>query len=378
MEIKCPVKDVPKLGFGLMRMPKLSPADDKSVDIEMVKKMVDKFISAGFCYFDTAFMYHGGESENVVKAALTSRYPRDRYLLADKMPLWEIEDSSFYEKTFQTQLDKCGVDYFDFYLLHSMNAEKYEMVQRTGGFDFLKSLKADGRAKFIGFSFHDTADVLDKILTEHPEVEFVQLQINYIDWENEKVQSHKCYDVVRKHNKGVTIMEPVKGGSLAVTAPETQKIFKDYDPDSSIASWALRFALSLEGVIVVLSGMSALDQLEDNLKTASERRPFSEEEKSVLEAAIKSLHAVPTIECTACKYCMTSCPQQINTPDIIALLNDYSRFQSLPNAKRTYGMRTANGGKASSCLSCGVCEDYCPQHIKIPKVLKKAAELFEN
>jgi predicted aldo/keto reductase-like oxidoreductase len=370
-------KTIPKLGFGLMRLPTLAGGSDKDVDLEKVKEMVDLFMARGFTYFDTAYVYHGGESEVVAREAIVKRYPRDKFQLTTKMPLWDVKSIDDYEKIFKTQLERAGVDYFDVYLLHGIGGNSLDKIDETGGWDFLKLVKERGQAKHIGFSFHSPASDLEKILSAHPEVEVVQLQINYVDWESDDVQARLCYETAMKYNKSVIVMEPIRGGSLAVMSPDTQKIFTDYRPDVSVASWALRFCASLDNIVTILSGMTTLEQVSDNTETMMNAKPLSDEERQVIGKVIKALNEVPTVPCTGCKYCINDCPQKIMIPAIIESLNEYKKFRSLPNIKRRYDMITGRGGKASSCIDCKSCEEHCPQHIKITEVLREAAELFE-
>lgn len=371
-------KDTPKLGFGLMRLPTLPGGTDRDIDIELVKKMVDLFLERGYTYFDTAFMYHGGMSEEALRQAVVERYPRDRYTVTDKMPLWDIKGREDYENIFQTQLKRTGLEYFDYYFLHGIGEGSLETLDKTGGWDYMKELKERGLVKHIGFSFHSPAACLDKILAAHPEVELVQLQLNYVDWESESVQSRLCYETCQKYNVPITIMEPIRGGSLAAMHPDAQKILKDYAPDKTPAYWALRFCASLNGLIACLSGMSTLEQVEENTRVMKDMEPLSEADRAVLDQVVKKLDSLPTIPCTGCKYCTTNCPKEIPTPGIIHQLNEYTKYQNLTGAKRSYGMMTGRGGKASDCVGCKSCEEHCPQHLPITELLKKAADLFEG
>ncbi|HHV10379.1 MAG TPA: 4Fe-4S dicluster domain-containing protein [Clostridiales bacterium] len=366
-------KDIKKLGFGLMRL----PMDGKEIDIKQVEQMVDRFMEEGFTYFDTAYVYHNGLSEVVAGQALVKRYPRESFQLATKMPLWAIKKPEDLQTIFDTQLERTGAGYFDYYLLHSMDKQKAEDAEKMGVWEFGLKMKEKGLVKHLGFSFHDTADALEDILAKHPEAEFVQLQINYADWDSEEIQSGLCYEVARKHNKPIIIMEPVKGGALAGMRPELQEMFKKEEPDMSIASWAVRYAASLEGVIMVLSGMSNREQMEDNLSYMKNFKPLQEKDRGVIRKVVEELNKVETIPCTGCKYCVDDCPQQIHIPDIFNCVNNYRIYQNLASARGSYLWTTGDSGKADACIECGSCESHCPQHIKIIDSLKEAAVLFK-
>ncbi len=365
-------ENIKKLGFGLMRLPKIGEEED----IEQVKQMVDIFMSKGFTYFDTAYVYDGGKSEAALKEAVVDRYPRDSFVCASKLPLWGAQTEEDLPKLAEESRVRSGVEYFDFYLVHCLGKELYEKAERLNAFPLMVRLKEEGKAKHIGFSFHDSAELLEEILKKHPEMEFVQLQINYKDWEDEVVQSRKCYEVARKYNKPIIIMEPVKGGSLVTMPEEVQRLFKAVQPDMSIASWAIRYAASLEGVMVVLSGMSNLDQLNDNVGYMENFRPLSEAEKETVAKAVEVINALPTIPCTACKYCVEGCPMSINIPGVFSALNYLTVYNNLEGAKRQYLRATRDGGKAGDCIQCGQCQEHCPQHISIIETLQKAAEVF--
>ena len=366
-------ESIKKLGFGLMRL----PMKGEEVDIEQVKKMADTFMAKGFTYFDTAYVYIGGKSEVALKEAVVDRYPRDSFQCATKLPLWDLKSPDEMEKVFQESLDRAGLEYYDFYLLHALSKEPAKKAEEFGAWDFIKSLKEQGRVKHIGFSFHDSAEMLDEILTKHPEAEFVQLQINYADWDNEGVQSRKCYEVARKHGKPVVIMEPVKGGSLATMTPEIQKLFKDANPDLSVPSWAVRYAASLEGIVTVLSGMSNEEQLNDNVSYMEHFEPLSESEQGVVKKAVEILNSIPTIPCTGCKYCVDGCPQKINIPSIFSTMNNLNLYNNVDGSKGRYKQITSEGGKASDCVQCGSCQAHCPQHIEIIETLKDCSAALE-
>ena len=366
----------PKLGFGLMRLPMIGD----EIDMEQVKAMVDTFMAKGFTYFDTAYVYINGKSEVAAREAIVKRYPRDSFTLATKLPLWDnIETEADMQRIFDESMERAGVEYFDYYLLHAMDKAKFEKADRIGAWDFLFKMKAQGKIKHSGFSFHDSAEVLDEALTKHPEAEFVQLQLNYIDWENDNVQSRKCYEVAVKHNKPIIVMEPVKGGSLAGMNNEIQGIMKAQNPDLSIPSWAVRFCAGLDNILTVLSGMSTKAQLDDNVSYMEHFEPLSDKEHEVLKTVVEKLNAIPTIPCTGCRYCVDDCPMQIHIPDIFRAVNHQKQFGSEDNVDRSgYESATREGGKASECLHCGSCEAHCPQHIHIIEELEDAAKLFEG
>lgn len=366
----------PKLGFGLMRLPMIGD----EIDMEQVKAMVDTFMAKGFTYFDTAYVYINGKSEVAAREAIVKRYPRDSFTLATKLPLWDnIETEADMQRIFDESMERAGVEYFDYYLLHAMDKAKFEKADRIGAWDFLFKMKAQGKIKHCGFSFHDSAEVLDEALTKHPEAEFVQLQLNYIDWENDNVQSRKCYEVAVKHNKPIIVMEPVKGGYLAGMNNEIQGIMKAQNPDLSIPSWAVRFCAGLDNILTVLSGMSTKAQLDDNVSYMEHFEPLSDKEHEVLKTVVEKLNAIPTIPCTGCRYCVDDCPMQIHIPDIFRAVNHQKQFGSEDNVDRSgYESATREGGKASECLHCGSCEAHCPQHIHIIEELEDAAKRFEG
>ena len=362
-----------KLGFGMMRLPMPDAKVQDKVDFEQVCTMVDTFVERGFVYFDTAYFYHKGESERVVKKAVVDRLERDSFLLADKLPISLLKeaDNAKQEEIFTEQFEKCGVAYFDYYLLHCLNTENYATAQRLDTFNFLLKKKEEGKIRHLGFSFHDKADVLDRILTEHPEVEFVQLQLNYLDWEDERVQSRKCYETVVKHGKKVIVMEPVKGGRLANVPDEVAQMMQAAHPDWSPASWAIRFAASLDHVMMVLSGMSNTEQLGDNTSYMQEFTPLTEDEVKLLEKAAEIISAQPAIPCTACRYCVDGCPAGIPIPKIFALQNAKLGGEEVDPA--AYGAFAATG---KDCVDCGQCENACPQNLHIRDLLKEVDKVF--
>lgn len=369
-----------KLGFGLMRLP-LNSNDEADINIEELKKMVDMFIERGFTYFDTAWMYNGFNSENAAKEALTSRYPRESFTLATKLHAGFFNSLEDRDKVFNEQLRKTGAKYFDYYLLHGIEASMLPKYEQFDCFNWLLDKKAKGLVKHAGFSYHDSPELLDEILTKHPEMEFVQLQINYLDWESQWIQSRACYEVATKHNKPVIVMEPVKGGTLAKVPEEVTKLFKEYDETKSVPSWAIRFVASLPNVMVVLSGMSSLEQLDDNTSYMKDFEPLTEEERQLCFKAGELINSKITVPCTACHYCTDGCPMQICIPEYFSLYNEDMR-EDLEEKGWTinfsnYDMLTNEHGAASACIECGQCEGVCPQHLPIIDLLKRVAEHFE-
>ena len=371
-----------KLGFGLMRMPLTDPNDDAAVDIEQVKKMVDRFIEQGFTYFDTAIMYHNCVSQRVAKEALVDRYPRDSFTLATKLHNAYFSTLEGRDEVFQKQLEETGAGYFDYYLLHSVDKESLPHYEKFDCFRWLLEKKEQGLVKHVGFSFHDTPEMLDYVLTTYPEMEFVQLQINYLDWESEWVQSRGVYETAVRHGKPVVVMEPVKGGTLAKIPEEAEQLFRSQDPSMSIPSWAIRFAASLENVMVVLSGMSTLAQLEDNTGYMKDFKPLSREEVKLCEQAAKIINAEIAVPCTGCSYCTEGCPMNIAIPKYFSLYNEDMR-EDLKTKGWTvnftnYEMLTRTFGKAGDCIGCGQCEGVCPQHLPIIETLKKVSEHYDH
>ena len=369
-------EEIGKLGFGLMRLPHIN--EDK-IDIEQVKLMVDEFLAAGFTYFDTAWAYPG--SEEAIREALVERYPREKFQLATKNAAWiNCKTREEAIEQFNLSMQRTNAGYFDFYLLHNLGDSRTQVFDDFDLWNFFSQKKAEGKIKHLGFSFHSTPEQLEEILTKHPEAEFVQLQINYADWENPAIQSRACYEVARKHNKPVIIMEPVKGGSLA-TPPETvAKIFKDAEPDSSFASWAIRFAADLEGLITVLSGMSNIEQVKDNLSYMKGFKHLTDSQKKVIEHARVELAKIPIIPCTTCDYCAKVCPMDICISPSFMAMNIVTLYNSYDFAKGQldWGMTRTGRKHPSECIKCGACEKACPQHIKIRDELERVTETFSK
>ena len=371
-----------RLGYGWMRLPITDPYDKASIDVERAKGLADAFLAHGFTYFDAAYMYHSYNSENVLRQCVTERYPREAFRIADKMPMSDLTAPDQQRTIFEDQKRKCGVEFFDYYLLHNLNASNYDRAKEYGTISFLKEKRDAGEIRDLGFSFHDTAEHLDRILTENPDLAFVQLQINYLDWENEGVQSRKCYETALRHGREVVIMEPCKGGTLAAVPPEAEALLRAMHPDWSPASWAIRFAASLPGVRMVLSGMSNEEQLADNMSFMEDFRPLTDEERELLFRVRDVISDSIAIPCTGCRYCVEGgrCPENILIPNYFALYNQemLDTNPSWSSEKEYYNNLLAQGfGKMEDCLHCGRCEAACPQHIDIRGWLEKASDFFD-
>ena len=369
-----------KLGFGLMRLPLLDPNDDGSVDLELMKKMVDSFLEQGFTYFDTAWMYCGGKSEEAAREALVRRHPRGSFTLTTKLPAYMLRREEDREWLFQEQLRRTGAGYFDYYWLHDVNSHSIQTFDRLNCWDFILEKKRQGLVRHVGFSFHDGPELLDKVLTEHPEMEYVQLQLNYLDWDSLGVQSHACYDVAVKHGKRVIVMEPVKGGTLAKVPAKLEAMFREREPEMSVPSWAIRFAATQENVMVVLSGMSNMEQLLDNTGYMKGFRPLDDEELALMKKAAEIINESIAVPCTGCSYCTVNCPMHIAIPKYFSLYN--ADLQELAEKGWTpqgsyYANLTLQFGKASDCIKCGQCEAMCPQHLPIRRYLEDVAKHFE-
>ena len=361
-------KEVFKLGFGLMRLPKLP---DGKIDVDQTSEMVDRFIAAGGTYFDTAYVYDNGESEAATRKALVERHPRESYTLCTKINAWmQCHDEESCKQQFYTSLERTGAGYFDYYLLHALQRNNYKKYDEYHIWDFVKEQKAKGLIKNYGFSFHADPELLEELLNAHPDVDFIQLQINYADWNNPGVAAKQCYEVARKHGVSITVMEPIKGGALADPPQGVKEIFKAADADASMASWAIRYVASMEGIITVLSGMSNLAQMDDNLSYMKDFKPLDADEQLVIKKVQEELEKDNSIKCTSCHYCTEGCPMGIAIPEIFAVRNGEIKKPSWDGGKQAYAIATQGKGKASNCIECGQCEGACPQHLEIISLLK--------
>lgn len=373
-----------KLGYGLMRLPQTDPNDPTAIDMEATASLVDAFMERGGDYFDTAWMYCGHNSENVLRRAVTERYPRERFRVATKLHSGFLQTKEDRDRIFYEQLKKTGLTYFDYYLLHGIEEGSYPKYTQLDCFSWLKEKKEQGLVRKIGFSFHASAEVLEQILTEHPEMEFVQLQLNYLDWESEDVQSRRCYEVARRHNLPIIVMEPVKGGTLASVPPVVESLFRAAHPDWSVASWAMRFVSQLPGVMMVLSGMSEMQQVLDNAASVDDPTLLTEEDHAILRRAVAILNSQESIPCTGCAYCVEGCPMQIPIPRCFSLYNEERQEERQEERAdkaaiaAEYRSAVAGHGKASACIGCGQCEAVCPQHLPIPALLRQVADCFEK
>lgn len=364
-------------GFGCMRL----PMNGGKVDEAEFTKMVDTFLENGFNYFDTAHGYLGGASERALKTCLTSRYPREKYILTDKLTVSYFNRQEDIRPFFESQLETCGVEYFDFYLMHAQSKEIFAKFKKCQAYETALLLKEEGKIRHFGISFHDRAEVLEEILKEYPQIEVVQIQFNYVDYEDPAVQSRKCYEVCRKYQKPVLVMEPVKGGNLVNLPGDAQAVYDELNAGKdkvSNASYAIRFAAGFEGIMMVLSGMSSLEQMEDNLRYMKDFEPLNEKEQEAVQKVCSIFHSKNLIPCTACRYCTEGCPKQISIPDLFACLNSKKIYHDWNQDYYYHNVHTVRNGKASDCIGCGKCEKICPQHLKIRELLKEVAAEFEQ
>ena len=365
-------ENIGKLGFGYMRLPR----KDGQFDIDSVNEMVDEFLSYGFSHFDTSFIYQG--SEEALRESLVKRHPRDKFQIATKMTLLRaIKPEEKYDQL-NTSLSRLGVDFVDYYMIHALTDRSIKAANENDMWSFMREVKEKGFAKHIGFSFHGTPEELDDVLTQHPEFDIVQLQINYLDWDDPEVQSRRCYEIARKHNKPVTVMEPTKGGLLAGGSPEVVELLKNANPDVSVASWAFRFIGELDGLITALSGMESIDHIRDNAKTFGDFKPLSEEEHAIIKKAVEIIRSIPRVPCTTCRYCVPNCPKNINIPMFIEMYNSLLVHRSKSSTGYKYASMTSFGTSPTECVKCKECEKHCPQHIEISDVLGKLTDELEG
>ena len=374
--MKPELEATPKLGFGCMRLPLLDPADQQSIDLEQFKQMVDVFMEGGGTYFDTAFVYHEGASERALKEALVKRYPRDAYTVATKCLAWAIDSKEEAQSNLATSLRRMGLDYVDFYLLHNVGGARTAKFDEYGMWDFVKQKKEEGLVRHWGFSLHDGPEALDALLDAHPDADFVQLQANYLDWDDPVIQARRCMEVAQRHGVPVVIMEPARGGRLAELPERVAAPLKAAAPNASLASWAYRFCFNLPNVVTVLSGMSTLDQARENVATFQTNRPFAEDEQHALDEAVDVLRSLASVPCTNCRYCVKDCPQGVSIPEIMGLLNLELMTENNEFVKGLYQWQAP--GRASTCIGCGACEAMCPQSIDIIHQLEVAKEHFED
>ena len=378
------------LGMGCLRLPVFDEKKAENIDMEMARKHIDMFMEAGYKYFDTSYVYHKGNSEKALGELLVDRYPRDSYIVSTKMPIKWMTKKEQMELHFQEQLDRLHLDYIDFYLIHMMERVTYARCLEWGAFEFLKEKRAEGLFKEFGVSLHDTPEYLEEILTKHPEIDFVMLQINYVDWENPSIRAKESYEIAMKHNKPIVVMEPCKGGTLAVMPEKAEALMKAYNPNDSLASWAYRYVASLPGVRMVLAGMPLTEFLEDNIKTFDNFKPINDEEMKIIDQAIEIINENTVIHCTVCRYCEEhGCPKNIPIADYLTLINDMKRYENSSNSDNLnrvniqadyYESWVTNGaGPASSCIKCMKCENICPQNLPIVQYLEEyVVPLLEN
>lgn len=365
-----------KMGFGCMRLPLLDKNDPKSIDMPQFEQMVDAFMEAGNTYFDTAFVYHEGESEVALGKALVARYPRESFTIATKCLAWALPNKEAAQECLDVSLKRLGTDYVDYYLLHNVGGKRTAKFDEYDMWDFAQEQKAAGKIRYVGFSIHDDAECLDRLLTAHPEMDFVQLQVNYLDWDDPKFDAKRLMEVAAAHGKPVIIMEPARGGVLCKLPEDIAGILEEAKPGSTPAEWAYRFCWNLPNVIAVLSGMSTIDQARENLASYRDNKPFDDSERAALEKVMGELRSMASVPCTACGYCIEGCPSHVKIPDIMALLNLEEMTRDREFVKGLYSWQAAEG-RASECIRCGACEDMCPQGIGIIEQLERAAEQYE-
>jgi predicted aldo/keto reductase-like oxidoreductase len=371
------VGKLPRLGFGLMRLPTVAGGERSAVDIPRVCAMADEYMESGFNYFDTAYMYHGGQSETAAREAVVKRFPREAFYLATKLPIWPIKHKDDRDRIFNEQLERTGAGYFDFYLLHSIeDGSNIEGYEHYDCFEWGKQKKAEGKIRHFGFSYHGTPELLERVLEKHPELEFAQIQLNYADWDNPIVHSGKNYEILRKSGLPIIVMEPVKGGMLANLAPAAGRLLTDARPGDSAASWAVRFAASLPGVAVMLSGMSSEEQMRENIGTVKNLEPITDGERAILREVVAAMSSTPTVQCTDCRYCCDGCPAGIQIPEVFKALNTLRMYGK--DLRPLFFYRNVAGGRAKDCTACGGCEAICPQHLKVIELMREASERLDR
>lgn len=362
-----------KTGFGFLRLPRTA---DKGIDYAVLNPMVDRFLALGGNYFDTAYTYLEGLSEEAIRKAVVERYPRDSFRLASKLPGYKVTEYSQCRTLFNEQLERCGVDYFDVYLLHFLTAKNYAIAEQYDEFRFLREIKAEGKARKIGFSFHDGPELLESILTAHPEVDVVLLQLNYLDWDSVSLRARELYEIAVRHGKTVLVMEPVRGGQLATLPEEAEALLRSLRPEDSMASWAIRFATNLPAAAVVLSGMNTVEQMEDNMRDFP---PLSDEERAALGQCAAIIRSKTAVACTACGYCVPQCPKHIPIPSLFALYNDASRVpDDAWKIQHAYDALAKAHAAASACIACRRCEQNCPQRLSVAQLLTDVQKVFEK
>lgn len=375
-----------RLGMGCLRLPLLNPDDQESIDYKTLEKNVDLMLENGYRYFDTSFIYHNGQSEVALGKALVDRHPRESFLLSTKMPIKFMHCADDMERVFSEQLSKCHVDYFDFYLIHAISTEGYKKCKEWGVFEFLEKKKAEGKFREFGVSFHDTPEFLDTLLTEHPEINFVVAQLNYLDWVSPATRSKELYEICVKHNKPIVVMEAIKGGNLVNLPAEAKKLMRGYNPNASLASWALRFTGSLPGVRVTLAGMPSTEFCLDDMKTFNDFKPLNDEEYAIIDQVVDIIKKKVPIPCTYCRYCEPGCPKKIDIPDYFSMYNSMKMVEAdshnFVNTEANLYAHTLEKGRgaACECIRCGKCEKVCPQHLPIMTYLQQyiAGELEEG
>lgn len=366
----------PTLGFGLMRLPKIGGTLQDAIDVPAAQELIDRFVAEGGWYFDTAWAYDSGNSERTLKTCVVDRYPRESYWVTDKLPLASLKKPDDLAERFQMSLERTGLEYFDLYLAHNVVKQRAELADELGVWPFMRQLKADGRIRNIGFSFHDRAELLDELLTEHPEIDVVQLQLNYADWDDPVVQSRACYEVARRHGVPIIVMEPLKGGALTTIDAEYAAPLKAARPDDSLAAWAFRFLATQPGIVAILSGMNRMEQMADNTAIFRNLEPLSPAEQEIVSGVAARLAEIPLLGCTKCRYCVDGCPEGLMIPELIDDRNSFYRFGSADSVRHFYRVHVRGRSVPADCIGCGACEAVCPQHLPIIQAMDELAQVF--